>query len=89
VDQQLVRFVGMIQDIENPELFLEKYEVRDNISGQKTVKMVNYWDIPACRVSVLCRSIHLFIHSFSQIVYDADFKLMVIAYGGEISKCAA
>ncbi|GFG32310.1 hypothetical protein Cfor_02707 [Coptotermes formosanus] len=49
MDQQLVRFVGMIQDMQNPELFLEQYEVRDSISGQTTIKMGKYRDIPACK----------------------------------------
>jgi hypothetical protein len=52
MDQQLVRFVGMIQDMQNPELFLEQYEVRDSISGQTTIKMGKYRDIPACKVSM-------------------------------------
>lgn len=39
MDQQLVRFMGMIQDMQNPELFLEQYEVQDNISGQTAIKM--------------------------------------------------
>lgn len=52
MDQQLVRFMGMIQDMQNPEIFFEQYEVRDNISGQTTVKMGKYHDVPACGVSV-------------------------------------
>ena len=52
VDQQLVRFMGMIQDMQNPELFLEQYEVQDNVSGQTMMKMGKYRDVPACGVSV-------------------------------------
>ena len=52
MDQQLVRFMGMIQDMQNPEIFFEQYEVRDNVSGQTTVKMGKYRDVPACEVSV-------------------------------------
>lgn len=52
MDQQLVRFIGMIQDMQNPEIFFERYEVRDNINGQTTVKMGKYRDVPACGVSV-------------------------------------
>lgn len=48
VDQQLVRFTGMIQDMQNPELYLEQYEVQDSITKQTTVKMGKYRDIPAC-----------------------------------------
>jgi Conserved membrane protein (DUF2044). len=42
----------MIQDMQNPEIFFEQYEVRDNVSGQTTVKMGKYRDVPACEVSV-------------------------------------
>jgi len=52
MDQQLVRFMGMIQDMQNPEIFFEHYEVQDNVSGQTTVKMGKYRDVPACGVSV-------------------------------------
>jgi len=52
MDQQLVRFMGMIQDMQNPEIFFERYEVRDNVSGQTTVKMGKYRDVPVCGVSV-------------------------------------
>lgn len=44
--------MGMIQDMQNPEIFFEQYEVRDNISGQTTIKMGKYRDVPACGVSV-------------------------------------
>jgi len=52
MDQQLVRFTGMIQDMQNPEIFCERYEVQDNISGQTAVKVGKYRDVPACGVSV-------------------------------------
>jgi hypothetical protein len=44
--------MGMIQDMQNPEIFFEQYEVRDNISGQTTIKMGKYRDVQACGVSV-------------------------------------
>jgi hypothetical protein len=59
MDQQLVRFMGMIQDMQNPELFLEQYEVQDNISGQTAIKMGKYRDIPICGVSMGVRGIRL------------------------------
>jgi hypothetical protein len=43
----------MIQDMQNPELYLEQYEVRDSISEQRTVKRGKYRDIPVCGVSNL------------------------------------
>ncbi|XP_033610170.1 mini-chromosome maintenance complex-binding protein isoform X3 [Cryptotermes secundus] len=38
----------MIQDMQNPEMYLEQYEVQDSITKQTTVKMGKYRDIPAC-----------------------------------------
>jgi hypothetical protein len=52
-DQQLVRFTGMVQDMQNPELYLEQYEVLDSVSKQRTVRWGKYRDIPACGVSTL------------------------------------
>ncbi|XP_069689031.1 mini-chromosome maintenance complex-binding protein isoform X2 [Periplaneta americana] len=47
-DQQLVHFLGMIQDMHNPELFLERYEVQHCVSSLTAVRLGKYWDIPRC-----------------------------------------
>ncbi|XP_067000687.2 mini-chromosome maintenance complex-binding protein isoform X3 [Anabrus simplex] len=49
VDQQLVRFQGMIQDMYDPEYFLEKYEVLDTSTGQSTVRSAKYRDLVICK----------------------------------------
>ncbi|XP_037908654.1 mini-chromosome maintenance complex-binding protein [Hermetia illucens] len=43
-DLSLVRFRGMIQDMCDPEIYLEKYEVRDKNSGSSRIQQGKYRD---------------------------------------------
>ncbi|XP_015110478.1 mini-chromosome maintenance complex-binding protein [Diachasma alloeum] len=48
-DGQLVRFRGMIQDMYNPEFYFERYEVRDNSSGESSMRTGMYRDTALCQ----------------------------------------
>jgi hypothetical protein len=70
--------MGMIQDMQNPELFLEQYEVQDNVSRQTTVKMGKYRDIPTCGVSVgniVTCNLYIGLH------FLVFFSVVVVVFG--------
>lgn len=43
-DNCLVRFQGMVQDMHNPEYYFEEYVVKNEITGETTVKCGRYRD---------------------------------------------
>ncbi|CAD6202129.1 GSCOCG00002955001-RA-CDS [Cotesia congregata] len=47
-DGQLVRFSGMIQDMYNPELYMEKYQVKNLDTGSVNMRSGMYQDILKC-----------------------------------------
>ncbi|XP_044268941.1 mini-chromosome maintenance complex-binding protein [Tribolium madens] len=48
-DWQLVRFRGMIQDMHGPELYLEKFTVRNTETAETTIKFGKYVDAADCK----------------------------------------
>lgn len=48
---QLVKFRGMIQDIFNPEYFIENYEVRDTNTGATSIRSGMFMDTTQCLVT--------------------------------------
>lgn len=51
-DGQLVRFSGMIQDMYNPELYMEKYQVKNLDTGIVNMRSGMYEDTLKCLVSI-------------------------------------
>lgn len=49
-DKQLVRFRGMIQDMYDPEYYLEQYEVKNSMTGESDIRCGLYIDVAHCLV---------------------------------------
>ncbi|XP_063993169.1 mini-chromosome maintenance complex-binding protein isoform X2 [Diachasmimorpha longicaudata] len=60
-DGHLVRFRGMIQNIYNPEFYLQTFEVRDNNTGEISVRSGMYRDAAVCQ-------------THEEIIQDSDNK---------------
>ncbi|XP_066598815.1 mini-chromosome maintenance complex-binding protein-like isoform X2 [Prorops nasuta] len=58
-DKQFVHFRGMIQDMYNPEIYFEEYEVKNLISGQSEIRYGKYSDAAQCT-------------DHEEIVFDSD-----------------
>ena len=58
-DHQLIRFIGMVQDMYNPEYFLGRYEVANKDNTETCVRSGRYRDTAACSVRI-----ELFLFSF-------------------------
>lgn len=50
-DKQLVRFQGMIQDMYDPEYYLEQYEVKNTTTGESDIRCGLYIDVAHCLVN--------------------------------------
>lgn len=62
-DKSLVRFRGMIQDMYNPEIYLENYEVID-AGGNKKILSGKYKDINSCAVCTHKTTYSFLLHCF-------------------------
>lgn len=60
-DKSLVRFRGMIQDMYNPEIYLETYETVDAEGGTKLCNG-KYKDVNTCAVCIYIYIIIIFLY---------------------------
>nr|CAD7410648.1 unnamed protein product [Timema poppensis] len=62
-DGQLVRFHGMIQDMFDPEYYLDQYEVKDSTNGRSRLCSGKYRDILSCQVKSNSGSLFLKLYN--------------------------